>query len=472
MDGYSINPANTSVISADVVNVLVNSGLADPGNPVLTLISGGGDSVALLAALVELRSSDGVFALHVNYGLRDDESAGDEDFCRQLCARFGVDLSVVKAPEGFAEGANLQARAREFRYALAEERAAELGGARIAVAHTADDQAETVLYRLFSSPGRDALHGMSPERGDIVRPFLGLRRAQLRAWLTERGIEWREDSSNADPRFARVRTRELLSAAEDLHPAAVENLLRSTEQLREESAELAAVVDGLIEDCRDEHGGLSAAGLANLPPALAGRVLRTYLEGATGKSLPAAQRALPGVLELAASGGTNELQIEGVSIHLEYGSINVAGAAVEPEIPRAVSLPITGRTQFGDWRIEASGVPLNKGAVAERGSDDSPETPENRMGKPLSAIVTLAGEDAELTVRGRRAGDRIELRGLGGSKSLQDLYVDRKLPRRLRDAHPVVCEGDRVVWIPGLAQAADPRGGSTRSVSVVATRLH
>lgn len=472
MDGYSINPANTSVIPVDVVNQLVNSGLADPGNPVLTLISGGGDSVALLAALVELRSSDGVFALHVNYGLRDDESAGDEDFCRQLCARLGVDLSVAKAPKGFAEGANLQARAREFRYALAEERAAELGGARIAVAHTADDQAETVLYRLFASPGRDALHGMSPERGDIVRPFLGLRRAQLRAWLIDRGIEWREDSSNSDPRFARVRTRALLAAAEELHPAAVENLLRSTAQLREESAELAAVVDGLIDDCVDEHGGLSAARLADLPPALAGRVLRAYLETATGASLPAATRVLPQLLDLASKGGTHELQVEGVSIAVEYGSIRPQGTAGEPEIPHAVSLPIAGRARFGEWSIEVSGVPLNKGGGADRASGDLPSTPENRIGMPLSAIVKVADDAAELTVRGRRAGDRIQVRGLGGSKSLQDLYVDRKLPRRLRDAHPVVCEGDRVVWIPGLAQAADPHDGPARSVSVVATRLH
>lgn len=472
MDAYSMKQPKASGISKDVVNLLGHSGLADPGSPVLTLISGGGDSVALLSALVELRGPVGLFALHVNYGLRNDESDRDEDLCRELCMRLGVDLSVIKAPENFAEGANLQARAREFRYALAEERAAELGGARIAVAHTADDQAETVLYRLFASPGRDALHGMSPERDNIVRPFLTLRRAQLRDWLNERNVAWREDSSNSDPRFARVRTRELLAAAEELHPAAIENLLRSAELLREESAELDAVVDGLLAECLDDRGDLEAAELVLLPAALAGRVLRTFLERTTGASLPAASRAVPRLLALAAKGGTQELQIEGVSIIVEYGAIRGDAGDMTTEVPGDVTLPIEGATHFGDWQIEAFGSPLNRGVTTEGLSTAADDDPEKPIGKPFSAVIALVDGGSDLVVRGRRAGDRIELRGISGSKSLQDLYVDRKLPRRLRDAHPVVCEGDRVVWIPGLAQAADPQGSPTRSVSVSATRLH
>src|SRR6185503_15649200 len=162
---------------------------------VLVLLSGGRDSVCLLDALVALGHD--VRALHVDHGLRESDDAA---FCAELCSGFGVPLTVVRA--GAPRG-NVQAWARSVRYAEAERLATGL----IATGHTATDQVETVLYRLAASPGRRALLGMRAREGRIVRPLLEITREETTAYCTARGLEWRDDPTNATGRFARNRIR-------------------------------------------------------------------------------------------------------------------------------------------------------------------------------------------------------------------------------------------------------------------------
>src|SRR5215208_2524930 len=203
------------------------SGLVVAGEPLLVLLSGGADSVCLLDVAIELEA--GVAALHVNHGLREGADA-DEECCRELCERLGVPLTVERAagpPEG-----NVEAWARELRYAAAE-RVAE---GDYATGHTLSDQAETVLYRLAVSPGRRALLGMEPRRGQLVRPLLEATRADTEDWCRSRGLPWREDPTNADVRFARARVRhELLGALRSLNPAAELNVARTAALLRDEA---------------------------------------------------------------------------------------------------------------------------------------------------------------------------------------------------------------------------------------------
>src|SRR5262245_46492114 len=174
----------------------------------VAMLSGGRDSVCLLDVMVALRGASQVLALHVNYGLRA-EADDDERHCRELCEQLGVELSVIRAPAR-PPGGNLQAWARELRYGVAHELAAERDASTIATGHTASDQVETILYRLAASPGRRALLGMAPAEGGVVRPLLRITREQTAAYCRERGLSWREDASNADARFARVRVREKL----------------------------------------------------------------------------------------------------------------------------------------------------------------------------------------------------------------------------------------------------------------------
>lgn len=330
-----MNQRNASEDATDVIAQVRRSlgrmavDIAD--EPVIVLLSGGGDSTALLLALRQIEPRGPLHALHVDYRLRGAESDADAEFCRRLCARHGVALKVVAAPEH--DAGNLQDWARRIRYDAAEQMAEQLSAERgagtegpqpwIVTAHTADDQAETILYRVFASPGRRALQGIPERRGRVIRPLLGLRRAELRGWLTKQRQEWREDASNDDPRFARVRARRLLADAEQLHPAAVANLLLTAEDLRQEGAELTAVVEGLTGQLTTADGALDLDGLAELPPALGGAVLRRYVEARRPVPVPKAARMLAEALRLGRSGQQRELQMEGARLAIRRGRARV-----------------------------------------------------------------------------------------------------------------------------------------------------
>ncbi len=208
---------------------------------------------------------------------------------------------------------NLQAEARDVRYALAERHAA----GDYAAAHTATDQAETVLYRLAASPGRRALLGMAAEDGLLVRPLLDVTREETAAHLRACGLGWREDSSNASDSYTRTRVREgLVPALRALHPAAERNVVRTAELLREE----AEVLDDLVATVLDGRDHVSTAHLAALPPALARLVVRRLAEDVAQRLCPRAPGRLPELLEL----GDGALDVgEGVRAVVRRGDLRM-----------------------------------------------------------------------------------------------------------------------------------------------------
>ena len=269
-------------------------GLLAPAAPVVVMLSGGRDSVCLLDVAVALAGAEAVTALHVDHGLRP-ASADDAAACAALCERLGVELVVHRAGAPPERG-NLHAWARGERYG-AGRRLAGRRGALLATAHTATDQAETILYRLAASPGRWALLGMPDEAGALVRPLLraGVTREETAAWCAARGLAWREDPSNADDRYARTRVREgLVPALRAVHPQAEANVLRTAERLREEAAVLDAAVSQALHG-RDE---IAVAELAALPAPLARLVVRRLAEAATGGLCARAAARLDDVLAL------------------------------------------------------------------------------------------------------------------------------------------------------------------------------
>jgi tRNA(Ile)-lysidine synthase len=250
--------------------------LPDDGR-VVVLLSGGRDSVCLLD--VAARIGDPI-ALHVNYGMRG-EAAADEALCRQLCARLRVPLEVHHANRPQGTG-NVQAWAREVRYGAGAELAAH-HDARLAAGHTATDQAETILYRLASSPSRRALLGMLPQDGLLVRPLLGVTREETAAHCRSRGLTWVDDATNESDTYARGRVRAgLVPALEAVHPAAQRNVVRAAQLLREE----AEVLDDVVDTALAGRDHVTLDHLRLLPRALGRLVVRRLAEDAIGTLCP------------------------------------------------------------------------------------------------------------------------------------------------------------------------------------------
>jgi len=322
-----------------------------------------------------------------------------------------------------AEG-NLQAHAREARYGLAER----LAPGDYAAAHTASDQAETVLYRLAVSPGRRALLGMEPVRGRLVRPLLHATGEDTRAWCRDRGLEWREDASNADRRFARARVREGLLPALRAVGAEPERTIAETALLLRDEAR---VLDRVVSEAVEALGGGPAVALADvraLEPALARLVARELVERAVGGPRALSRADVDAVLALGDAGGSSSLDLgAGLRAVAEYGTLRFRLGPDAP-VPEPVVLAVPGVARFGDWEVRATG-----GGGGE---------------------VTVAGRalGGALRVRSWEDGDRMRPVGLGGTKTLQDLFTDRKVPRTLRHSLPVVeTAGGEIVWVAGVA---------------------
>lgn len=268
---------------------VLGDGLLGPGRAVVAMLSGGRDSVCMVDLAVRAAGAEAVTALHVNYGLRDDSDA-DERHCEELCDALGAGLEIERPrrPEG---PGNLQSWARDARYAAAA-RLALARDAAIVTGHTADDQVETILYRLASSPSRRALLGMRPHDGRLARPLLGFTRAETTAYCEERGLAWREDTSNDELSYARNRVRHgLLPELAKVHPAAAQNVLRTAALLRDEAEVLDALVDAELEGPGDEgRGAIALERFGDLPPALRRLVLQRLADGAAGRPVPGAAR--------------------------------------------------------------------------------------------------------------------------------------------------------------------------------------
>jgi tRNA(Ile)-lysidine synthase len=275
-------------------------GLLVAGTPAVAMLSGGRDSVCLLDLAARLLRPEGVTAVHVNYGLREDSGA-DEAHCRALCERLGVRLEVEhpRRPEG---PGNLQSWARDVRYAAAARLALAEDGV-VATGHTADDQLETILYRLASSPSRRALLGMKPRDGSLVRPLLGFARTETTAYCEELGLGWRDDPTNAETGYARNRVRHRLAPAlAEIHPAAASNVLRTAELLRDEAEVLDALVDAELGADGGERGTIELARLAELPPALRRLVVQRLADRAAGRPVPGAANHADEVAALRRTG--------------------------------------------------------------------------------------------------------------------------------------------------------------------------
>ncbi len=463
-------------LPARVLRVIREHELAGPNDRLAVAISGGSDSVALLWLLHDLEAGSdlpGRLAglIHVNHGLRGDESARDEAFCRALADRVGLPLEVTHvdvAARARAERRSIEAAARDARYECFAAAAERLGATRVATGHTLDDQAETVLLRLLRGTGGRGLGGVRLRRGPIIRPLLHCRRDELRRYLDARREPFCDDSSNASLAVARNRVRHrLLPVIEEIAPGGVEALARFARLFAADEAFLERLVceqAGDVISCTAAGVELNTDALCHLPRAIARRMIRRGLElAAPGRGFSA--RHLEAVLELAGAGSpSGHLDVPGVVVDKRGAALVLGPADARPDGAAAagqfaVGLPVPGRAVVPGTNVSVSA------SVCEG-------MPAAAMGGGDVAVLQAASVALPLIVRNRRPGDRLRPLGSVGRRKLQDVLVDRKVPRGARDAVPIVEDAaGRIVWVAGVTIAEECRV-TAPSASVVVLKVH
>ena len=404
--------------------------LLRPG-PLVVAVSGGTDSTALLLLLADLAEELGL-ALHVaHFDHRARPGAADAAFVTALAAQVGAPIRIGRAVARPAS----EDDARQARYAFLRRAAAEVGAARVATAHTRDDQAETVLLHAARGSGLDGLAGMRPARDGIVRPFLALARADTVAICAAAAVLPREDPSNRSLRFARNRVRRrVLPELARINPQVAAALVR----LAEAAAAVGAERERRAAEALTRAADGEALVLDRLDGPVRGESLALWWKRLTARSLSAANRA---ALERLcdSTAGSSALDLPGGRALREYQRLrrlppDAVAAGAAGEAPAAAELALGEPRRWEGWTILLS---------------DAPD-----LAFPLRFPAPATGT---LLVRGRRPGDRI---GPDLRMKVQDLFTDAKVPARMRDAHPLVTTTDGAVWwAVGLEHAVPPGGG-------------
>ncbi|HUJ17812.1 MAG TPA: tRNA lysidine(34) synthetase TilS [Nitrospirota bacterium] len=452
----------------NVQDTIRKYGLLDPGDRVVVAVSGGPDSVCLLAILHTMAKNLGLslHVAHLDHMFRGEESAEEAQFVADLSKKLGIPSTSERfdVPAFCRErGLSAQEGARKVRYGFLEQVAHDTGASRIATGHTADDQAETFLLRLLRGAGVSGLSSIPPRRGMIIRPLIEITRDQVLDYLRENSLGFRTDPSNAKPVYTRNRVRmDVIPVLRQFNPRIVETLAAEAALLRDEDEAVDAYLGSVTEAAHredDETVSIKRDAFDTLPPAFRRRLLRKIADmtdrGASFLSLGQIDDALS--FMLSTQTGKSIMLSPGLSVTREYDRFVFSSPAARPGFSRTLSHP--GATMVPELGLEV------KTLIAE-GRRTEPE---------LSNYIWQAQFDYDkigplLTLRSRHSGDRFSPSGMAGrSKKLQDYFVDAKVPRRKRDRVPLLCSGEDILWVVGLR--TDERFLVTEATRTVLTVL-
>jgi len=434
-----------------VEKVIIENSLIKPGGKIVLAVSGGPDSMALFSLFCDLRRTWelGLTVLYCHHGLR---AAADEEesFVREWAKHFDCPfisrrLSVREYHK--KSGKSLQDAARELRYRVFEEERQQSGFDQVALGHTANDQAEEVLIGLIRGTGLGGLAGIRLTRGPFIRPLLRTSRLEILRYLDQKNLPYKEDASNAEVRFLRARIRHhLIEELKGYSPNIINQLNQMAGLLQKDEEYLQEQVSRVMANIVSHHGAatrLNRSVLGGLPQALATRVIQRVLLERLGNLdhirsvhilsfLKAAQGASrPGSLPLP----------KGWSVHWDRqtltleptpsSSIRVSHFSYSVKKPGRFSLPGIGMVLFFK-KVKASPEFLN---------------PSRR--KEL-ARVNFDLVSWPLVVRNHRPGDRFQPFGMEGSKKVSRFFMDRRVPAEQRSRIPLICSGEKIIWVAGL----------------------
>ena len=467
-------------------------GVLRAGERVGVAVSGGADSVALLLLLLELRKQLGVVlsVAHFNHKLRGKHSDGDEEFVAKLAAKYKLAFYCGRADvaaEAKRNKGNLEDTARETRYQFFAVLVATGHLDRVVVAHTADDQAETVLAHILRGTGIAGLGGIHPRVGHVVRPLLGVRRAELRAYLKSKKQTWREDATNRDTTRMRARIRKKLMPVleKKFQPAVVEHLATLAELAREDEAFLEALVNDQMGACVEKGAGWAKISTADLLAtkkgfttegtenterrnlAISGRIVRRIVGELKPREGQLNAAHVQSIVDLARRGENGKcLDLPGgLQVRREHDSlvfcvgsslaeskrrtpveyqreVDLNGLTANIQVPE---LSCVFRFRVIDWPAKRRDT-IEAGYVLDRDALQSP-----------------------LTLRNWRPGDQFRPCGHRSEHKLKRLLSKKRVSGREREGWPVVTSRGALVWARGFPVAAELAANEKTRFGVVIT---
>ena len=431
---------------------------------VLVCVSGGADSMCLLEVMRHISYSRGfsVVAAHYNHGLRGEESDRDETFVMNICEEHGIPFYSDRGDvAGFAEkrGTGIEETARDMRYNFFYETAAKVGAKRIATAHTINDNTETMLLNLVRGAGSQGMAGIPPIRNEVIRPLLCITRDEVMNFVGKRKIPFVEDSTNRLDIYARNKIRNnIIPLLEEFNPRFHEAAFASARLFRADEEFIADIAGLFIKECFIGHTA-DAADLAILPFSVSSRVIRQFHADTTPDAPSLSYNNVNDVLSLCASDKPSaSLSLPGMIVYREYDRVifeanqnvsNMEFAPVYPMIGDSLIILALG------LKISCKSLTYNDSIVADTSFTSF-----------LFKNVDICGR---ITVRPRREGDIIKLKGKSGTKTLKKLFIEKRIPMRKRALIPIICDDEGVLGIYGIGvsdRAIPKQGDLTVSVNI------
>ena len=448
-----------------MVQTIERHGMFAAGDRVCVAVSGGVDSVCLLYVLREVaaRWRLDLSVVHVNHNLRGEESQGDAAFVDALAAGLGLPFVLHELDLSTSPG-NLEQSARNARLAFFHGLLASGLASRVALGHTRSDQAETVLFRFLRGSGATGLAAIRPvtSRG-IVRPLIEIERLEIEGFLRDRGIPWREDSTNATLEFARNRIRHQLlpQLTREWNPGLAETLAHTADlSLAEEGywQEEMNRLAGLHLTSRDGAILVSAATLAALPLAVARRLVRHAIQLAGGDRMAGGFRQVARVMALAARPqGTGRAQLPGIEVRRSFDWLYFGWAA--PAVAYSVHPAVPGITR----------IPGTDGAISLE-LFENPETTRFSDNVYNGGVGCLDWNrlSGPLELRNWRPGDQYQPVGIPAAKKIKTLFQEARIPVWERAQWPVLTDAESIVWVRrfGTAAAVTAGIGSSKVLAV------
>ena len=414
-----------------------------PGDRVIVALSGGADSVCLLVVLNEMKKEFDLIlkAVHVHHGLRGEEADRDRDYAGEISKKLGVEFACVQVDAALyakEHGMSVEEAGRHLRYRIFEEERNRFKGTKIAVAHHADDQAETILYNLFRGTGLKGLGGIRPVRGNIVRPLLCVGREEILAYLSEKGISYCEDSSNNGTEYARNRIRKVIlpQVKEQLNKKAGENIIHAGEMAikadayLEKQAKSFLTNNGILEN--KEDGSIDQYGVKVQSLIKEDDIIRSY------------------VIRLMIQ-TVNQSMKDITMIHVESAAALIFGSGGrQVDLPLGLTAVRTGtvlwikKKKIKDLVDQHQDICLPNVNFSVFSYKKGMEIPKNGYTKWFDYDKIKCA----LSVRYRETGDYMMLAG-GGRKTIKSYFIDAKVPKEERGKIPLIAEGSHVLWVIG-----------------------